>query len=455
MNVEEVIEKAKKLIEIPKEEYEKSNLAIKEVIEKLQEEKEKLGIDALIELHGSFAHDTWLKEDKDIDIFIFSKEGKEKAIENGLKIAKKAFPNHIERYAEHPFITVSHKGYEFDIVPAVLINEGEKIQTAVDRTRLHTRYLSKVLNDELRNEIRLLKKFAKTLDIYGAEIKFGGFSGYLCELLIINYGSFLNLVKNAINWIPYKTILGGEWKLEPAELVVVDPVDKKRNVAAAFKKMNIFKLGCNMFLNRPSLDFFLGRKYSYDINASLKAFEQRGTKAYAIIFDYPKIPPDVFWGEIERARRNFVNFLINNEFDVIDSISFSDEKRFASIFIEISQENLPSLKNLIGPPLNEVKNLRKFLDSHESDVLYVKENRVFSYALRKIKNLEEAYKIWLKSESLPKDLVKPLLNSKLLEVNENIDKELRKAVSDLAFKSLWWLRKELIKKFEIKIEESS
>jgi hypothetical protein len=31
---------------------------------------------------------------------------------------------------------------------------------------------------------------------------------------------------------------------------------------------------------------------------------------------------------------------------------------------------------------------------------------------------------------------------------------LRKAISDLAFKNLWWLRKELIKKYEINVEKS-
>ena len=453
MSLEEIVEKARKLVHIPKEEYENTNRIINEVIEKLEKTKESLGINAIIELHGSFAHDTWLKEDKDIDIFIFSKEGKEKAIENGLKIAKETFPNHIERYAEHPFITVVYKGYQFDIVPAVLINEGEKIQTAVDRTRLHTNYLKKVLNEELKTEIRIFKKFVKTLDIYGAEIKVGGFSGYLCELLIIHYGTFINLVKNAINWIPYKTVIG-DWKLEPSELVVVDPVDKKRNVAAAFRKMGIFKLGCSMFLKKPSIDFFLGRKYSYDLNPAIKAFKERGSKAFAILFDYPKIAPDIFWGEIERARRSLINFLLNNEFNVIDSMSYSDENSFASIIIELSHDSLPNLRNLIGPPLKEINNLRKFLEVHENDVIYIKNNRIYAYTPRKIKNIEEAIKIWLKSESLPKDLAKFILNSKLIEIDENVEGELRKAISDLAFKNLWWLRKELIKKYEINVEKS-
>jgi len=451
MRIEEVIERAKNLVKIPKEEVETSNKIIQEVIDKLEKTKEKLGIEAIIELHGSFAHDTWLKEDKDIDIFIFSKEDKEKAIENGLKIAKETFPNYIERYAEHPFITVIYKQYEFDIVPAVYINEGEKIQTAVDRTRLHTNYLRKVLNDELKTEIRIFKKFVKTLDIYGAEIKIGGFSGYLCELLVIHYGSFLNLIKNALNWIPYKTIIGGEWKLEPQELIVVDPVDKKRNVAAAFRKMGIFKLGCNLFLKKPSINFFLGRKYSENIPSSIKALNDRGTKIFILQFDYPNIAPDVFWGEIERARRNLTNFLIFNEFNVVDSACYSDEKQIASILLEITQENLPDSKLLIGPPLHELNHVKKFLSSHENDIIFTKNYRIFSYTNRKIKNLKEAISIWLSNEKLPKDLVKVLKNSTLTELKDDINSGVKRAAVDLVFKNLWWLRDDLIKRYNLDV----
>jgi tRNA nucleotidyltransferase (CCA-adding enzyme) len=33
------------------------------------------------------------------------------------------------------------------------------------------------------------------IGVYGAEIKVGGFSGYLCELLILHHNSFLDTVK--------------------------------------------------------------------------------------------------------------------------------------------------------------------------------------------------------------------------------------------------------------------
>ncbi|MBS7613865.1 hypothetical protein KEJ48_06465, partial [Candidatus Bathyarchaeota archaeon] len=40
-------------------------------------------------------------------------------------------------------------------------------------------------------------KFAKGIGVYGADIKTGGFSGYLCELLIVSYGDFIKTVESA------------------------------------------------------------------------------------------------------------------------------------------------------------------------------------------------------------------------------------------------------------------
>ncbi len=453
MNLNEVIEKALELVKVNEEEKVKANQVINEVLEKLEKTKKELGIDALIELHGSFAHDTFLSDDKDIDIFILSKAEKNEAINNGLKIAKACFPNHIERYAEHPFITVNYKGYNFDIVPAVLIEEGEEIKTAADRTRLHTVYLKKVLNDELRDQIRLFKKFLKTIELYGAEIKVEGFSGYLCELLIIHYGSFLNLIKEAVKWREYKTVIGGEWKLQPAPLVVVDPVDKSRNVAAAFKKISLFKFACNLFLSKPSLKFFQGRKYSEDINLALKIFEERNTKVFVIEGRYPNIPPDVFWGEVKRAKQSFTSFLEENEIYVLDSKIYSDEKEKFAILFEVDKIELPLKKKLKGPLINDINNVKRFIEAHKKDELLVENSRIYAYTDRKIRNIFDAFQRWLKVYSIPKDLINVLNESKTYLLNENVSKEIARAAVDLALKDLWWLRDELIEKFNVKLIE--
>jgi len=451
MSIKEIIEKAKELVKIEKEERERIFNIVQEVIDILNKKRKELNMDCLIEVQGSFAHDTWLKEDKDVDIFIFNKGEKEKVISESLNLAKLAFPKHIERYADHPFITVNYKGLNFDIVPAFLIEEGEKIQTPVDRTRLHTKYLKTVLNEELKTEIRIFKKFVKTLDLYGAEIKVGGLSGYLCELLIIHYGSFLELIKNAVKWKPYKTVIGGEWNKEPYPLVVIDPVDKNRNVAASFTKFNNFIVGCNLFLTNPSIKFFEGRKYSKDLKA-FQTFEERKTEVIVISFAYPKIPPDIFWGEVLRARRSFISFLKENDFEVLDSLVYSNENDKCAILLELKENELKNKKIHKGPPLIEHENLRRFIEKHKEDVIQVKEGRIYAFVDRKIKNINEAFIKWLNSYSIPKDLIEYLKNAKIYSGKEEKDDEIIKAIVDLALKDFWWLRDDLIKKYKIELQ---
>ena len=91
-------------------------------------------------------------------------------------------------------------------------------------------------------EVRLLKKFMQGIGVYGAEIKVGGFSGYLCELLIMKYGSFAETVEAFANYnkrviIDIENYYADRQNelslLFPEPLVIVDPVDKGRNVASA------------------------------------------------------------------------------------------------------------------------------------------------------------------------------------------------------------------------------
>ena len=102
---------------------------------------------------------------------------------------QRAHYEQIERFAEHPYLQLIVEGYRVDIVPCYNAKPGEW-QSATDRTPYHTDYIKKHLDAGLRGEVRLLKRFMQGTGVYGAEIKVGGFSGYLCELLIMKYGSF-------------------------------------------------------------------------------------------------------------------------------------------------------------------------------------------------------------------------------------------------------------------------
>ena len=170
----------------------------KELEKKLLLECKKVNVNANIDLEGSVAKDTWLREDPDIDIFIrlpFVVPRKDLS-QIILKIAKKATKDskHVERYAEHPYLETFIDNIRVNIVPCYQVDNGNW-KSATDRTPYHTKYVNKHLSPELRSEVRLLKKFFKGIDVYGAEIKTGGFSGYLCELLILHYKSFTKTIE--------------------------------------------------------------------------------------------------------------------------------------------------------------------------------------------------------------------------------------------------------------------
>jgi len=211
---------------------------------------EGLNISAI--LVGSTARGTWLSGEHDLDIFImFPPEVSRDHLEkNGLYVARKMAAkaqSSEERYAEHPYINAVFDGYEVDLVPAFGVASAAEIKSAVDRTPFHNKFvLSRIQGME--DEVLLLKQFLKGCGVYGSELRTHGFSGYLVELLVIRYGSFMQVLEAAREWKP-GTIIDIEKHASIAHddpLVVVDPTDPARNVAAALSLDNL-----SIFIDKP------------------------------------------------------------------------------------------------------------------------------------------------------------------------------------------------------------
>jgi len=112
----------------------------------------------------------------------------------------------------------------------------------------------------LEDDVLLLKQFLKGIGVYGSELRTRGFSGYLVELLIINYGSFENVLKTACGW-KYGTLIDIEDHgtiIHKDPLVMIDPTDPVRNVAAALSldNMCIFIDRACEFLKQPDISYF-------------------------------------------------------------------------------------------------------------------------------------------------------------------------------------------------------
>jgi tRNA nucleotidyltransferase (CCA-adding enzyme) len=249
-----------------KEEYAKIDSLSRELEKKITSACKQEGIEAIVRVEGSIAKDTWLSENPDIDIFMRLPTSipRKNLGDIGLKIAKKAAEGakQLERFAEHPYLEIFLGGYRIDIVPCYDAKPGEW-QSATDRTPYHTDYIKGNLDKELLGDVRLLKRFMQGIGVYGAEIKVGGFSGYLCELLIMKYGSFAQTIRAFAGYNQRVVIdIGGFYAnratelqlLFPESLVIIDPVDKGRNVASAVQPQKLDELICaaRVFLKKPS-----------------------------------------------------------------------------------------------------------------------------------------------------------------------------------------------------------
>src|SRR3989475_2958290 len=270
------------------------------------------GIQAKVSPQGSFARGTWISREADLDIFARFPPTMEREewVEKVLPAMRKYFSRYrvIERYAEHPFLEFHVENIRVNVVPCYDVKKGEW-KSATDRTPYHTEFLQTHLTPELRLEARLLKKFAKGIGTYGAEIEVGGFSGMLIDTLALYYQSFMETIKRASSWTKGTLIETGkpEGIVSPkardsnVDLVVIDPVDPNRNLAAAVRpdKLWSFVAAGRQFLRSPGSWYFFPPKFKPSTRRQFaKRCDDTGREALAVTFTHPVLVPDVLWGQL-------------------------------------------------------------------------------------------------------------------------------------------------------------
>ena len=95
----------------------------KELVAKIDAEASRHDRRLYARLLGSASRGTWLRHQKDLDIFVFfpeeySKEEMERIITS---IGERVLKSVEKRYAEHPYVRGEFRGYEVEIVPCYAI----------------------------------------------------------------------------------------------------------------------------------------------------------------------------------------------------------------------------------------------------------------------------------------------------------------------------------------------
>ncbi len=349
------------------------------LISRIESMAEGCGLELKAMLVGSAARGTWLAGDHDLDVFLGV--GVEDDLEKALELARRISPDHREKYAEHPYIQARIDGFEVDLVPCYLVDDASHLRSAVDRTPFHNRYV-KLRIAGLEDEVLLLKQFMKGSGVYGSELRVGGFSGYLAELLVLCYGSFAAVIEAASLWKPgLKLDLEGRGRVEQADpLVVVDPVDPGRNVAAALtlNRMLQFALAARTFMARPHIEFFFANPPAPLSDREIEALmEERGTLPLLIEFAAPDVVEDVLYPQLRKAESSVKALLERKGFSILRSDVVSYGNR-AALLLEMEVWRLSPACRREGPPVWQADHITRFLAAHPKILSgpYIKDGRV-------------------------------------------------------------------------------
>lgn len=329
---------------------------------------------------GSFAKGTWIKDDADLDIFVkidplvdkVEFEGLGKEI--GLLSLKRYKPQ--LRYSEHPYVEAFVKNVRVNIVPCYDVEAG-KWKSAADRSPFHTEYIKSKLDKQMKQEVRLLKKFLKSVGIYGAEIAKSGLSGYVTEILILRYGSFISTLQAIANIDRGRHIVSvcqvdsDVVKTFQSDIIIIDPIDPRRNLGTAISAESLgkFILSSRAFIQRPSLDFFSQERHKKPSTLKLDS------NLLIIEFKFRQRSPDIIWGQLKKTLNSISKQMQMAHFNVVRSTCITDERGFAALVFLLQSITLPPYIERIGPEVFRKKESASFISKNAKDSILMWINR--------------------------------------------------------------------------------
>lgn len=343
---------------------------------------------------GSFAKDTWISGNHDIDIFAcFSKE------KNMVKRLEKAVKNSFKKYevvhGSRDYFIVKFKNLTFEIIPVLKIKKAEEAKNITDVSPLHVSWVRKNTSEKLRGEIRIAKQFFRANSCYGAETYIGGFSGYLVELLVIYYKSFSSLIKKTAQWKYGEVINFGKNNFVSQQrfpLMVIDPVQPNRNAAAALRKevFDKFVELCKKFDGKDS--WFEDKKIKLE--------------KYDLVL---KIAPLAGFSDVVGTKMlkafEFIRRELDNDFVVKKAGWFW--KDYGYFYFNLKNKTLSKYKEHFGPPVKLIEDCEKFKKKYKNHRINTLNGRLVVNLPRKFTRLNDFARYMLKNEYI-KDKVKKI-----------------------------------------------
>jgi tRNA nucleotidyltransferase (CCA-adding enzyme) len=322
---------------------------------------------------GSTARGTWLAGDRDIDLFVRfpTSLDRERLETYGLAVGHAVLPDGHEEFAEHPYVKGEFDGFDVDLVPCYDVDDAASTRSSVDRTPFHTSYLLDRLDDDLAGEARAFKAFLKGVGAYGSDLRTRGFSGYLSELLVLEHGGVVSLLRAAADWQPpvrYDPESHGTTAFDDP-LVVVDPTDPERNVAAVCSAENVARLQHHArdFLADPREALFVADEPAPLSPADVRAhLDRRRTTPVAVAFDPPDVVDDQLYPQLRRSLSGVSGELGRRGFRPLRSATMATDGR-AALLVELAVAELPAVERHEGPPVAARDHAEPFYEAYADD----------------------------------------------------------------------------------------
>ncbi len=321
---------------------------------------------------GSTARGTWLSGDRDIDLFVRFPTSLDRAEleEYGLVVGRAVLPDGHEEYAEHPYVTGTVDGFDVDLVPCYDVESASETRSAVDRTPFHNAYLRERITDDLARDVRVFKRFLKAIGAYGSNLRTRGFSGYLTELLVLEYGGVVPLLEAAGDWNPPVTFdpEGHGSRDHDDPLVVVDPTDPARNVAAVCSAANVarFQHYAREVVADPRVERFSEEQPAPLSECAVREhLRRRKTTLLAVRFDAPNLVDDQLYPQLEKSLGGLESELDRLGFGVLRAETFAAER--AVLLFEVETGTLPAVERHEGPPVHVRAHAEGFFEAYADD----------------------------------------------------------------------------------------
>ena len=365
-------------IEPTKEERQKALQKVESFLKALNAELKRQKIKANAVLGGSYAKDTWLSGDYDVDVFVqFDLSLKEKNLSDLLERALKKWQfERIHGSRDYFWVRDTHR---FEIVPVLKLKKSSDAQNVTDFSPLHVKWV----NDKgakYKGDIRLIKKFCKASRCYGAESYIRGFSGHVVDILVIFYRGFLPLLNAATKWEPkvvldYSKVYKGNALLmlntskTEGPMVLVDPVQPERNAAAALTDENLTRFieAAKSFLKKPGVSFFEEQEINF-VKLAKKGHLVR------VKVQSEEGKEDVSGTKLVRAFE-FVRDRLT-DFQVVDSGWVWDKKEKGEWYFVLKTAELPKIEEWKGPPVELKSAVDKFKQLYKNT--FTKSGRVWA-----------------------------------------------------------------------------